>query len=285
MGDTFYIRPMQPADLDFAAACAAAEGWPSETRAVFEAFLEYDPQGCLAAQAAGQPIGIGIATCYGSEGFVGELIVVPEWRGRGVGQSLLSHALDYLQARGARTVWLDGMVKAVALYERNGFRKVCRSLRFTGRLEGRAHGDIRPLQAADLPAVTELDRRAFHADRRFFIERQAALNPDLCKVAERDGRILGFVLGQRGQGVVTAGPWVALPELKHPERLLESLALAAQAECLRIGVLETNPWAAWLVRSLGLSEVPDPPWRMALGDVTRLGISTMALAIGSPAKG
>ena len=127
---------MQKADLQFAAQCTSAEGWVSEDLTTLEGFFLNDPGGCLLAEADGQPIGICIATCYGSSGFIGELIVIPDVRGRGVGAALLNQAVRGLKERGVETVYLDGVLNAVPLYERNGFRKVCRSWRFSGIPKG-----------------------------------------------------------------------------------------------------------------------------------------------------
>jgi len=117
------IRHMRKEELSFAADCTMAEGWVSEDQATLEGFYQYDPQGCWLAEEEGYPIGICIATSYGSSGFIGELIVRPGARGRGVGAALLNHAVGGLKSNGVETVYLDGVIKAVELYERNGFRK------------------------------------------------------------------------------------------------------------------------------------------------------------------
>lgn len=282
-----YIRPMAPSDLDFAAECTAREGWASETRAEFEGFLAYDSQGCFVAEEAGRPIGICVATHYGEAGFVGELIVIPQARRRGVGRCLLEHAVAYLRGRGARGALLDGEVAAVPLYERVGFRRVCRSLRFTGRVRGRVGERVRPMAAGDLGAAINLDRTAFGADRRFLLARRLTLYPDLCHVLEdAAGQIAGFILGWRGRGgCVPAGPWVVRPGVERPEDLLTTLAATAGDVALSVGTLETNAEAVATLRALGLAEHPEPPWRMALGEMARLGMSPGCYAVGSAAKG
>ena len=131
---TLVIRVMQAADLDFAASLTAAEGWGSETRVELEGSFGYDPGGCLLAEEDAERIGMCVATPYGESGFVGELIVAPSARQRGVGRALLDHAINYLQGRGLASILLDGVPAAVPLYERAGFRRVCRSMRFGGRL-------------------------------------------------------------------------------------------------------------------------------------------------------
>ena len=170
MEEAIIIRSMQPADLDFAAACTAAEGWSSEIRREFEGFFAHDPQGCLIAEAGDEPIGIGVATSYGATGFVGELIVLPGWRGRGVGHRLLDHAVGYLRARGAHSIYLDGVQAAVSLYQRAGFRKVCRSLRFIGTLPGEQYPGVCPMRPEHLPE--RRGRRAGAARVHLRLQRQ-----------------------------------------------------------------------------------------------------------------
>jgi ribosomal protein S18 acetylase RimI-like enzyme len=281
-----HLRGMLPADLNFAARCTAAEGWLTETRLGFEGFMAHDPAGCFVAEVDGQPVGIGVATCYGQYGFVGELIVIEEMRGRGIGGRLLDHAVGYLRRRGVQNVLLDGVARAVPLYERAGFRKICHSLRFSGSVPGGTSPHVRRMQPADLEAVFALDRRAFGADRSFFLKRLLDLYPELCHVLERDGQVAGFIAGRRGSGLAVAiGPWVVLPEAGSPGDLLRSLAAQAAGSSLSLGVLETNVQAVETIRSFGLSERPQPPWRMALGPSADLGTSPLAYAIGSPAKG
>ena len=281
---------MTSADLDFAVSCTNVVGWFAP-RGEFELFFAHDLAGCLVAEADLEKIGICIATPYEEQGFLGMLIVVPEARGRGVGRRLLERAIDYLHRRGARIIGLDGVLAAVPLYERLGFQKVCRSLRFIGTLQGRDHPHVRTIRVEDLDAVYALDREAFGADRRFFLARRLAREPKLCKVLEQDGQIGGFVIGQRGGTRVSAGPWVVRPEVERPADLLESLVLEAEETTIGLGVLESNAAAVAAVRALGLEARDDSPWRMVLETPSSpsspgaLGASPMAYAIGSPAKG
>jgi ribosomal protein S18 acetylase RimI-like enzyme len=279
------IRQMQPSDLDFAVTCTAAEGWITETREVFEDFLSVDPEGCFVAKADGAKIGMCTAVTYADSGFFGELIVVEPMRGRGIGRELLEHAIDHLHRRGVRNILLDGVVAAVPLYERVGFRKVCRSLRFAGKLTGRAHARVRGMQPADLQTVGAIDRAAFGADRLPFLRRRLAAHPELCNVLEHGGQLAGFVMGRPAPDVVSVGPWVVLEGVPAPQRLLENLAVEAGDSRLHLGILETNAAAIEAVRSLGFEERPQPPWRMVLGHSAALGASEQCYAIGSAAKG
>jgi ribosomal protein S18 acetylase RimI-like enzyme len=283
------IDAMTPGDLDFAAACTAAEGWLSEGRDEFEAFHAHDPGGCLRATLAGAPAGICIATAYGASGFIGELIVLPAQRGRGIGGALMAAAIDHLEHRGVRSIFLDGVSAAVPLYERHGFRRQCRSLRFSATaaaLRGRLvdDGNVRAMQPDDLARIAPLDAAAFGADRTFFLARRLARFPRLCRIAERDGEPRSFIMGREHGGLVSAGPWIVADEPAAPQALLASLLPHAR-ERLALGVLETQRRVVGSLRALGFGETADPPWRMLRGEEAALGAAPAAWAIGSAAKG
>jgi ribosomal protein S18 acetylase RimI-like enzyme len=279
------IRTMRREELAFAAACTQGEEWASEDLTTLQGFYLVDPPGCLLAEVKGEPAGICITTHYGESGFIGELIVRPEYRGRGLGAALLSEGVRRLHQRGARTVYLDGVLKAVALYERNGFHKVTRSWRFSGDLAGSPQPQVLPMQAHHLPAVFALDREAFGADRRFFLGRRWSLFPELGRVLVQDGQVTGYILGRRGPGWFSAGPWAVMQHVQAPERLLLSLAQEAGGTPVNLGVLDANPQACELLHSLGFSLRPTSPWRMALGPDDDLGASPSCYAVGSAAKG
>lgn len=279
------IEPMNPEDLAFAVECTATEGWISENLDLFEDFYDHDPQGCIIARKAGEPVGICIATAYNRSGFIGELIVRADLRQRGIGGALLNHAVVYLLARGARSIYLDGVVTAVPFYERRGFRRICRSMRFSGKISGNQHPQVRAMHSKDMAQVIALDRQAFGDDRSFFLNRRLDRCPRLCLVEVERAEVSGYLMGRRGRGFISAGPGVLSSEAGNPLPLLETFAIHAEEKGFSIGVLEANTRASELLRSLGLSKRRDSPWRMVLGPDDDLGSIKQCYAIGSPAKG
>ena len=279
------IREMQKADLAFAAECTAAEGWVSEDLSTLEGFFLHDPHGCLIAELNKQRLGICVAISYGKSGFIGELIVRPEARGRGVGASLLNHGMQILCERGAEAIYLDGVLKAVGLYERNGFRKLTRSWRFSGHLPGTLDRSVRRMLPGDLSPVSALDRACFGADRRFFIERRFQLFPELGYVKLSGDEITGYILGREGKGWLSAGPWVVREGADNLAALLHALALRSEGRLISLGILDVNQQAIHLAHSLRFTERPDSPWRMVWGMGGELGTSIGCYAIGSAAKG
>ncbi len=283
------IRAMRAEDVDFATGLVHAAGWASESMDSFAAFLAHDPQGCFIAEAGAEKAGICIATRYGRSGFIGELVVSKHLRLLGIGQLLFQRALEYLLEAGVERIGLDGDLNAVSYYEKMGFRKACRSLRFRGKFRGRKHGHVRPLLPGDMDRLCALDREFFAADRSFFLRRRLETFPRMCLVAERAGEIRGWIMARPGDGLLAVGPWAALvPEEAAP--LLEHLASEHGTEALRLGVLERNADAARLLRAWpGLAEGIHS-WRMVRGGDAGglpglLGDHPALYAVGSGAKG
>ena len=279
------IREMTAQDLDFAAALAHVAGWASESREVFEAFLENDPRGCFLAEAGGEKAGICVATQFVKNGFIGELIVSRDMRVLGIGPILFRKSLDHLLAGQMENIYLDGDLNAISYYESMGFRKICRSLRFRGKIKGKKHALVRRLHAGDLDRLCALDRELFGDDRGFFLRRRAENSPGLCLVLERAGQLCGWIMARPGDGLLAVGPWAALHGPEDAVSLLEHLANENGTAVFRIGVLEKNVKSSQLLRSWpGLQETCHS-WFMVRGGSERLGNHTALYAIGSGAKG
>ena len=279
------IRSMTPADFDFALDLTAAENWQGVTREAFAAAHEHDPQGCFVAEDNNRRIGICVATNYGEYGFLGNLIVVPDYRNLGHGRAIMQHAIAYLESRGCRNILLDGDLPAVPLYERLGFRKVCLSLRYLGRVEPGSPPTVRAMIESDLADVCALDLRAFNADRSFFLRYRLRHFARWCKVIESAGKIAGYIAARPGQNTTAVGPWVVSGTTVDPLDLLHALALEGGDQQLRLGILETNRRAVGIMEALGSVKKQTPCWRMVRGPSADLGLSGKCIAVGSPDKG
>jgi len=276
---------MQAGDLAFAASLTLGEQWHSETLEEFEGFFSRDPAGCLVAEQGGRRVGIGVATSYGDTGFLGQIVVHPEWRGQGIGDRMVGALLSRLRSVGVRSVYLDGTSAGVPLYERHGFRKVQPSLRYAGEVRGLPHPQVRPMRAGDLAAVCDLDREWWGEDRSFFLERRWRLHGGLCHVLEQDGAVRGYVLARRRGEKLWVGPWCAAADVDAPEALLLALAEPGTAVQVHAGALASSVRAQRAFERLGLQLADNPPWRMVCGPDTALGQSVEVLANGTSAKG
>jgi len=69
----------------------------------------------------GDSCGYVSAVAAGDCGWIGNLIVPEQKRGRGYGKRLFSHALKRLTAQGCRSLWLTASPQGRPLYEKHGF--------------------------------------------------------------------------------------------------------------------------------------------------------------------
>jgi predicted GNAT family N-acyltransferase len=72
----------------------------------------------LAHDAQDAPIGCGRLL---PDGHIGRMAVVAPWRGRGVGDALLTRLMEIARARGDARVLLNAQVQAMPFYARHGF--------------------------------------------------------------------------------------------------------------------------------------------------------------------
>ena len=279
------IQNMSETDIDFAVQCVSTEGWLSETRDTFENFLKYDRKGCFVGKIGEQRIGICIATKYYLNGFIGELIVLKEFRSKGYGRQLFLEAIKYLKSNNIKYIYLDADLNAVPIYERHGFRKITRSLRFIGSFSGINHREIRCMDLKEIGKICSIDFVLFGDDRSFFLKRIFEKYPDYCLVLEKNGKICGYLFGRPGNGVLTIGPIVVLNSKANPLMLLEKLSHIVADVPFRFGVLENNLWASELCRTSKSLLEQEYCWRMNLGDRSKLNNDNKLFCIGSAAKG
>jgi ribosomal protein S18 acetylase RimI-like enzyme len=276
---------MQVEDLDFCASLAQSVGWVSQDKVVFEIFREKDPHGCFLAELAGEPVGMIIATGYGKPAYLGTLIVKETCRGEGIGRELLLHAIQYLQTKGAESIYLDAAPKAIPLYQRNGFHPISPTLRFDGACTPRPHPQVRSMFTDDLVEVFLIDKIAFGADRSYFLEKRLQHWPKACVVLLKEDKIAGFITGRNFSGGVAVGPWIVTDDVESPLSMLEAMAMSSGENVLHMSVLESNAAAVKLLRDLGFKERDDTHLRMVYGKPGTLGQSIKCFAVGALSKG
>ncbi len=277
------IQEMTPEDLGLCVSLFSLVGWGNTVDDV-RRMLSYEPGGCFVATVGGVGVGIVESTSYGGVGFVGNLIVRPDHRGRGIGATLMRAAMKHLLETGARSVRLDSVHKAVPLYRRLGFREEYPSLRFTGAGRRLPWEGVERMTPADLPSVLELDRRFFGAQRDRILERVLLDFPDLCFLA-RKGSIIGYIMAKAGEGVCRIGPWICEPGRPEvAETLLHRLMSEADSQRLWAGVPSVNEASAEMLKENGFESLPSSI-RMCYGECGPMGDPRGILGVGAPDKG
>jgi hypothetical protein len=183
-----------------------------------------------------------------------------------------------------RSILIDAVPRAETLYKRLGFRRICKSLRLEGMMQGRGATSAREMKPDDLPEVTALDRDLFGGRREDFLKMRYGAYPEYARVLEDNGEVQGYIMGSMREGALRVGPWVIRGHHEYADHLLFGLAQAAVGKLLKIGVLEMNQRALDILCKQGFAEVSFS-LRMVWGDDTQATISDGLYAIYSPDRG
>lgn len=131
-GENMRIDAFTSADCGRFLVLATLEGWtvdPWEPQFLINA----SPSGNFCArESAGQASAFVTSLQNRDSGWIGNLMVHPGLRNRGVGKRLFSKALESLRKNGAATFWLTASAMGRPLYEKHGFSVIDRINRWTG---------------------------------------------------------------------------------------------------------------------------------------------------------
>jgi ribosomal protein S18 acetylase RimI-like enzyme len=279
---------LSSSELEDAGALVREANW-NQLAADWRVFLDlgrvyaaHTDAGRIVATTATLPFG-------GRFAWISMVLVAGDYRRRGLATRLMRRAMDDLAAAGLVAV-LDATPDGRAVYRALGFQDSWGFHRLVLR-ERRAAGDppsaaasvtIRPIADADWPALCAYDAAAFGADRGAVLARLRGRLPAAELVAERNGRIAGFLLGRDGRVAVQAGPLIAEDDAVACALLARALdALAAPVFVdLADAKAEVRRW----LETRGFSAVR-PLTRMLYGRSQRYDDAARTFAVVGPEFG
>lgn len=166
-------------------ALSTAVSW-NQVEADWRRMLELEPSGCFAIEADGKVAASATVITYGRElAWIGMVLTLPEYRGRGFATQMMQRCLAYCDARDVRCVKLDATDLGRPVYEKFGFVEEYVVERWKGTLAPAGRKEF----AHDLA----LDRAAFGADRGALLARigfsragrvASYAGPVVCRTAE-----------------------------------------------------------------------------------------------------
>jgi predicted N-acetyltransferase YhbS len=172
--------------------------------------LYLDPDGCFVAWDDGCRVGIATTVTYNRYAFLGNIIVDKKRRGRNIGPALMQHAVNYLGKKEIKTIELDGVFSAVAMYRHMGFKDKYRSLRLCRKAVRKDDA-----QAAFAHCTESVQAIVAFDHQHTGIERQALISALLKEFPTRTLCLTAphlqayTVLRERADGTLALGPLVA----------------------------------------------------------------------------
>ena len=149
-------RQAQKAEMSEILNWAAQEGWnPGLGDA--DAFYAADSSGFFVATDNDRPVAaISVVNHTERFAFLGLYIVLPEYRGRGIGYDLWQHALEHA---GDRTVGLDGVPDQQSNYTASGFVHAGATTRFAGVVPAKTDPAVRMATAEEINSLIEREQQ------------------------------------------------------------------------------------------------------------------------------
>jgi len=227
-------------DIDPFLAMAKEEGWICGSWE-FDFLLKNFPEGCLVCRELESTLGYVTAIRYGRSGWIGNLLVHPEARRRGIGRQLIEETICVLLKLGVETIWLTASEQGAGLYQKLGFVPIDHIYRWTGKGAGVQHRKSAPL---DFALVREVDRGGW-GDRRDTLLRLTCARGRLYSSSG------GFVCCQQWENGTQIGPWGCLISSQAPQ--LFDQALSGSGEHVFLDVPAGNHTATALLEERGFS--------------------------------
>ena len=265
------IRKATPKDSEFCHRLTVIEDWGYSLQEISVMSLSRSSTFFIAEEDG--PVGMAASFQYGGSAWVGLLIVLEEYRGQGIGTSLMEVVLEDLDSKGVTTIRLEAVHEAVPLYNRLGFAPEFESL----RLKGESHGtSFVPSPSNNiLEEIAVFDQMYFGADRKEFLKGFCALSP--LQLVEKAPK--GYLLARTYPGKI--GPSVC--ENAAGFESLLSCALSYMTGVISVGIPECNREGVSIYEQHGFT-VTDASLRMVRGKGYD-GIPEKIFAIGGPEKG
>jgi ribosomal protein S18 acetylase RimI-like enzyme len=179
------------------------DGWRTEPAELFAFHLGQPYFHPIVADVDGAIAGCAEALVQGNAGWLGSIIVRPEYRGRGLGLALTRRLVDIIRSQGCESQVLIATPMGRPVYEKLGFTVESEYifLKNDSPRPVSSSENLRSLESDDVDALLALDRSSTGESRGPFLRRH--LDGGLIHTDSRD-QIDGFFLPALGEGLIVA---------------------------------------------------------------------------------
>ena len=277
------IERLALADLNDAETLVAEAGW-NQVAPDWRIFLDFGT--AYAVRAGGRVIATAATLPYGHCAWISMVLVAETQRRQGLATRLLHRCISDIRDAGLIPV-LDATPAGAKVYRPLGFAPAWGFARLASQrrsieapqTDGIA---IRPITDEIWPALCAYDAHVFGADRSNVLARLRGRLLAANLFAQRDGRILGMLLGRDGRTAAHLGPLIA-----EDDDVAKALLMTAQRAIegpLYIDVADAKPAVRGVLEATGFA--PQRPFtRMSLGRRESSGDPSRTYAVIGPEFG
>lgn len=193
--DGVRLRLAAAADLPHIAELREEVGWSVHEWALRAVLQPPNARCIVAVDDRERVVGVGSGIAYGRLGFVGNMVVAPTHRRRGLGSAILEAVTAFLEERGVVRMELYATGEGRPLYARAGFRLTNPSamVRMPRVTEAPPPGfELTTARPADGAELAAFDAPRFGGDRSAVLQLMLRDTERPLLAARRDARIVGF---------------------------------------------------------------------------------------------
>jgi ribosomal protein S18 acetylase RimI-like enzyme len=165
------IRPVKSTELPLLKDFAPPE-WKTDISQQFTVYFGQPYFHPIVAELAGDIVGCANGLLNQAAGWLGNIIVLPEYRGQGIGSALTAHLVEYFRLQGCTSQVLVATKLGEPVYAKLGFtvRSTYTFLRSEEAVPARPTPHVRRAEPGDFEAMRELDREITGEKRTAFLE-------------------------------------------------------------------------------------------------------------------
>lgn len=233
----------------------APPDWNSDLVQLFSFHFNYDYFYPVVGEVDKKIVGCGCIIRNRTAGWLGNIIVIPEYRRQGIGEQLTKHLMDYLDKLGYANQLLIATKIGEPVYSKLGFKMSLNYLFYKTESVNQfeVSKSIRKMKMEDYQLVKGLDRKVTGEERSNFIER--FLLTGYVYTSGNSSEIEGFYLPDFGNGLIIA---------TNNQAGLDLLRFKFSQGHIKVIIPEANGAAKNFLREYGFQEYSICP-RMVLG--------------------
>ncbi len=204
----FKVKLMSERDYFFATKLANTMDW-NMAKADFEFVKFLEPEGCFVLFEGSKKAGIATCISYGELGWFGNLIVKEGYRNMGGGGVLVKHSMDYLCAKGVKTIGLYAYPNLANFYGCLGFKLDEDFSVLCAQPPDLIKSEHLPtIRELHFKSVSKMDRKCFGGDRKKLLK-SIIFEPNNfnCYFSENN-EVLGYVASTVNQSMAWIGPLI-----------------------------------------------------------------------------
>lgn len=224
------------------------------TESDFRFMLDLEPKGCFVVYDTNKLIGVLTTIQFEHQGWMGNVIVDSNYRGKNIGSRLVQHAMQYLRKCGVRTIGLYAYLDVIPFYNQLGFKRDERFVFLVGsgyQCDCLPH--ILPMRDRDFKKALTLDKRCFGVSREKLLKPIFFGSKKFCYATYDGDELVGFIMG--GQYLKTAeiGPLICRSQDKAADLLTTLLRHFINLD-VYIGIPESKSKILLVLNELGFRE-------------------------------